>query len=243
MSDSAGQHGSEPVIYLFRHGETAWSITGQHTGRTDLPLTTQGEQQVRALAAQLRGIVFDRVFTSPRLRARRSCELCGLGPVARLEPDLAEWDYGAYEGLHSADIRVQRPDWNLFRDGCPAGESPTDISRRADRLIARLRRQPGKVALFSHGHFGRVLGVRWIDLPVAHGRHLLLDTASISILGCAEHNPEQPAIVVWNCSADLAGAPTRSPAGGTTGPDQCRALQRWENEGGRFIADSIVRLR
>ncbi len=198
MNVSDGPDGSRPTVYLLRHGETAWSITGQHTGRTDLPLTAQGEQQVRALAEQLHGIAFDHVITSPRLRAQRTCELCGLGPIAKIDADLAEWDYGDYEGLRTAEICAQRPDWNLFRDGCPAGESPAEIRGRADRLIDRLRGLRGTVALFSHGHFGRVLGARWIDLPVTHGQHLLLDTASICILGLEQHSAAEGAIVVWN---------------------------------------------
>lgn len=208
MNESSDQNSPEPTVYLFRHGETAWSITGQHTGRTDLPLTTQGEQQVRVLAGRLRGIAFSHVFTSPRLRAQRTCELCGLGPIAKLEPDLAEWDYGDYEGLRSADIRAQQPDWNLFRDGCPGGESPAEISSRADRLIARLRCLHGNVAVFSHGHFGRIFGARWIDLPVIHGQHLLLDTASVSILGFDHQSATEPAIVVWNSGAQLLTAST-----------------------------------
>src|SRR5688572_32078742 len=125
-------------LYLIRHGETAWSLSGQHTGRTDIPLTAQGEERVRELAECLRTVTFSRVFTSPRQRARRTCELVGLGAVAEIEPDLAEWDYGDYEGQRSIEIRKHRPDWNLFRDGCPHGESPTGVSDRADRLIARL---------------------------------------------------------------------------------------------------------
>jgi broad specificity phosphatase PhoE len=201
MSVEPALRGSRPGIYLFRHGETEWSVSGQHTGRTDLPLTAQGERQASGLAERLRGMVFSHVFTSPRLRARRTCELCGLGPSATIDADLAEWDYGAYEGLRSADILRGRPDWNLFRDGCPGGESPEQISRRADRLIARLRGLRGDVAIFSHGHFGRVFAVRWIDLPVVHGQQLLLDTASMSILGFEQQSVEAPAIVTWNNGA------------------------------------------
>ena len=166
-----------PRIYLIRHGETEWSLSGQHTGRTDIPLTARGEDEARELGQRLRDIQFARVLTSPRQRARRTCELAGLGPVAEIEPDLAEWDYGDYEGQRSADIRKARPDWNLFRDGCPRGEMPAQISDRADRLIARLRVLDGNVALFSHGHFGRVLAARWIGLPVSEGQHFLLPTA------------------------------------------------------------------
>src|SRR5471032_1786501 len=147
-------------IFLIRHGETAWSKSGQHTSRTDLPLNEQGEQEARTLVGRLREIKFSRVFTSPRQRARRTCELAGLGAKARIEPDLAEWDYGDYEGLRSIDIRKSHPDWGIFRDGCPGGESPAQVSARADRLLMGLRAMDGTIALFSHGHFGRVLAMR-----------------------------------------------------------------------------------
>jgi probable phosphoglycerate mutase len=151
------------VLYLIRHGETPWSLSGQHTGRTDIPLTSQGEQDVRTLAEALRRVKFSRSFTSPRQRARQTCELVGLDAVAEIEPDLVEWDYGDYEGQRSVDIRKHQPDWSLFRDGCPHGESPAGVADRADRLIAQLRTLQGNVAIFSHGHFGRVLAARWMD--------------------------------------------------------------------------------
>jgi broad specificity phosphatase PhoE len=184
-------------LYLIRHGETAWSISGQHTGRTDIPLTARGEQNARTLAEGLRAVRFNRVFTSPRQRARRTCELVGLNVGAQIEPDLAEWDYGDYEGKRSADIRKSRPDWNLFRDGCPQGESPVDVSDRADRLIAQVRALQGNIAVFSHGHFGRAMASRWIGLPVSQAQHFRLSTASISILGY-EQPTEDSAIVLWN---------------------------------------------
>jgi probable phosphoglycerate mutase len=164
-------------------------------------LTGQGEQDARKLGERLRDLTFSQVFTSPRQRARRTCELAGLGPVAKIEPDLAEWDYGDYEGQHSVDIRKARPDWNLFRDGCPRGEMPAQVSDRADRLIARLRALDGNVALFSHGHFGCVLAVRWIGLPVIEGQHFLLGTASLSLLGCEPSHPEVPVIERWNTAS------------------------------------------
>jgi broad specificity phosphatase PhoE len=191
-------------LYLFRHGETAWSLSGQHTSWTDIPLTEQGEQNARELGARIRSVKFDRVLTSPRQRARRTCELAGLGAAAEVEPDLAEWNYGDYEGQRSVEIRKARPDWNLFRDGCPNGESPAQISERADRLIARLRIREGNVAAFSHGHFGRVLAVRWIGLPVNEAEHFLLNTASLNILGYEHNVRENPAIVLWNSSANDA---------------------------------------
>ena len=185
-------------LYLVRHGETAWSLSGQHTGRTDLPLTEQGEQDARELAERLRGIKFSRVFTSPLQRARRTSELAALNRVAEIEPNLTEWNYGDYEGQLSADIRKTRPDWNVFRDGCPNGESPSQISKRADRLIAGLRTLDSDLAIFSHGHFGRVLAARWIGLPVEQAQHFLLSTASLSILGYGHNLAEEPAIVLWN---------------------------------------------
>ncbi len=185
-------------LYLMRHGETAWSLSGQHTGRTDIPLTEQGEQDARQLAERLHAVEFSRVFTSPLQRARRTCELAGLGEVAEIEPDLVEWDYGDYEGQRPADIRKSRPDWNVFRDGCPGGESPAQASERADRVIARLRTLEGNIALFSHGHFGRVLAARWIGLEIRQAQHLLLSTASVCILGHEHNKVEAPAIILWN---------------------------------------------
>ena len=190
-----------PRLYLIRHGETEWSRSGQHTGRTDILLTARGEERARELGQRLRNIQFGRVLTSPRQRARRTCELAGLGAAAEIEPDLTEWDYGDYEGQRSADIRMQRPDWNLFRDGCPRGETPAQISDRADRLIARLRVLDGKVALFSHGHFGRVLAARWIGLPVGEAQRFLLETASLSILDHEHNNVELPVIALWNAGS------------------------------------------
>ena len=185
-------------LYLVRHGETAWSLSSQHTGRTDIPLTEQGERDARELAERLRGVNFSRVFTSPRKRARRTCELVALNKVAEIEPDLAEWDYGDYEGQRAGDIRKGRPDWNVFRDGCPNGESPAQVSKRADRLIARLRMLEGDLAIFSHGHFGRALAARWIGLQIEQAQHFLLSTASLSILGYGHNVAEEPAFVLWN---------------------------------------------
>jgi broad specificity phosphatase PhoE len=186
-----------PVVYLARHGETAWSLSGQHTGRTDLPLTDRGERNARALGERLRGLTFSKVFTSPLLRATRTCELAGFGRAAEIDPDLVEWDYGQYEGRRTVDIHAERPDWQLFRDGCPGGESPDQIGARADRVIVRLRGVEGNVLVFSSGHFLRVLGARWLNLEAAAGRYLLLSTASLSALGY-EHNQAEPAIRLWN---------------------------------------------
>ena len=186
-----------PVIYLARHGETAWSLSGQHTGRTDLPLTERGERNARALGERLRGLTFAKVFTSPWKRAVRTCELAGFGAVAEIDPDLVEWDYGQYEGRRTAEIHMERPDWQLFRDGCPGGESPGQIGARADRVVGRVRAVKGDVLIFSSGHFLRVLAARWLGLDAAGGRYLLLGTASLSALGY-EHNLAEPAIRLWN---------------------------------------------
>ena len=150
------------VVYLARHGETPWTITGQHTGLTDLPLTGRGEEMARRLGERLNGRTFAQVLTSPLRRAVRTCELAGFGAIAEIDRDLVEWDYGEYEGRLSVDILAERPDWRLFRDGCPGGESPQQVADRADRVVRRLRRVTGDVLLFSSGHFLRVLAARWI---------------------------------------------------------------------------------
>jgi broad specificity phosphatase PhoE len=186
------------TLFLIRHGETEWSLSGRHTGRTDIPLTEQGEQDARKLGDRLRTTTFLHVFTSPLQRARRTCELAGLTPVADVEPDLAEWDYGDYEGLRSVEIRKARPDWTLFHDGCPRGEMPTQVSDRADRLIARLRLLDGNIALFSHAHFGCVLAVRWIGRPVIEGQHFTLGTASLSVFANEPDRHQVPVIVRLN---------------------------------------------
>jgi len=185
-------------LFLIRHGETVWTLSHQHTGRTDIALTTHGEAQAQALAPWLGRVTFAHVFTSPLQRAARTCAQAGLGEAAVHEPDLMEWDYGDYEGRLSTDIRKERPGWNTFIDGCPGGESPDDVAHRADRLIARLNRLTGNVALFSHGEFGAALAARWLELPVAVGAHLLLDTASLSILGENRSHPDLRALILWN---------------------------------------------
>jgi broad specificity phosphatase PhoE len=191
-----------PLVYLARHGETAWSRSGQHTGRTDLPLTERGEQQARALAERLRGLVFAKVLTSPSQRAVRTCELTGFGAGAETAPDLAEWDYGDYEGRRTAEILAERPDWQLFRDGAPGGESPEQIGGRADRAIAHIRAVHGNVLVVSSAHISRVFAARWLGLPAAGGRYLVLDTASLSILGY-EHNIGEPVIRLWNDTSHI----------------------------------------
>ena len=183
-----------PIVYLARHGETAWTLTGQHTGRTDLPLTEAGERNARRLGERLKGLTFAKVFTSPLKRAVRTCELAGFGAVAEVDVDLVEWDYGEYEGLTTAEIRAERPDWQLFRDGCPGGESPKQVAARADRVVSRLRAVQGDVLLFSSGHFIRVLAARWIGIePAVNARSFMLSTASLSALGY-ENDLSRPVI-------------------------------------------------
>jgi broad specificity phosphatase PhoE len=186
-----------PIVYLARHGETAWTLSGQHTGRTDLPLTERGERNARRLEERLRGVTFAKVFTSPLQRATRTCELAGFGAVAEIDRDLLEWNYGEYEGRLTADIHKERPDWQLFRDGCPGGESPNEVGTRADCAVNRMRGVKGNVLLFSSGHFLRVFAARWLGLDAAFGRYFLLSTASLSALGY-EHNLSDPVIRLWD---------------------------------------------
>ncbi len=186
-----------PVIYLARHGETAWSLSGQHTGLTDLPLTERGERNARSLGERLRGLTFAKVFTSPLQRALRTCELAGFGSRAEIEPALLEWNYGQYEGRRSAEILKERPGWQLFRDGCPGGEGPAQVGARADRVVSRLRGAQGDVLLFSSAHFLRVLAARWLGLETQAGRFFFLSTASLSALGY-EHDLTQPVIRLWD---------------------------------------------
>jgi len=186
-----------PVAYLARHGETAWTLSGQHTGHTDLPLTEAGERNAQRLGERLRAIKPVQVFTSPLQRVSRTCELAGFGSKAQVDRDLVEWDYGKYEGRTSVEIHAERPDWELFRDGCPGGESPAQVGARADRVVGRVRAVRGDVLLFSSGHFLRVLAARWIGLEAAGGRYLVLGTASLSTLGF-EHNLSEPVLRLWN---------------------------------------------
>lgn len=192
-----------PMIYLARHGETAWSLSGQHTGLTDLPLTDRGEQNARRLGERLKGLSFARIFSSPLQRASRTCELAGFGPAAENDADLVEWNYGRYEGLRTKEILAQSADWQLFRDGCPGGESVADAGARADRVVARLRAIDGNVLLFSSAHFLRVLTARWLGLAPFAGSYFILSTASLSILGY-EHSLQEPVIRLWNCAQHTA---------------------------------------
>jgi len=194
--------GTWPKIYLARHGQTEWSITGQHTGVTDLPLTAQGECNARQLGERLKGLRFAAVFTSPLQRARRTCELAGFGDQAAVDADMAEWNYGDYEGRTTSDIQKERPGWNLFRDGCPSGESAAQVGARADRVIARLRAVGGDALVFGHRHFLSVLAARWVGLPAKQGGVLLLSEASVSIIGY-NHTLADPVIQLWNESGTV----------------------------------------
>ena len=186
-----------PRLYAARHGETAWTISRRHTGLTDLPLTERGESNARRLGENLKGLSFAHVFTSPLQRASRTCELAGFGAVALVDADLVEWNYGEYDGTTSDEIHVRRPGWELFRDGCPGGETVADVAVRADRVVQRVRALDGDVLLFSSGHFLRVLAARWLGLEPGAGRFFLLGTAALSILGY-EHNLDEPVIRHWN---------------------------------------------
>lgn len=186
-----------PVVYLARHGETPWTVTGQHTGLTDLPLTERGEASARLLTERVSGLRFAQVFTSPLQRALRTCELAGFGSVAQVDRDLVEWDYGQYEGRTRAEVLAERPGWQVFRDGAPGGESPEQVAARADRVIRRIRAITGDVLIFSSGHFLRVLATRWMDIDIAHAACLALDTASFSALSY-EGSLSQPVIRLWN---------------------------------------------
>lgn len=186
-----------PMIYLARHGETAWSLSGQHTGLTDLPLTSHGEEEARQLGKRLAGLSFTKVFTSPLQRAAHTAELAGFGAVAEKDSDLVEWNYGKYDGLRTAEIHAQAPEWQLFRDGCPGGETPAQIGARADRVLDRVRAVPGDVLIFSSGHFLRVFAARFLGLEPAGGKFFTLSTASVSILGF-ENNLSQPVVRLWN---------------------------------------------
>lgn len=189
-----------PILYVVRHGETAWSKTGQHTGVSDIPLTPEGEAQAATLADRLGGLTFKAVFTSPLQRAHRTCELAGLAGSAQKDAALAEWDYGEYDGMTTAEIHKTRPDWNLFRDGCPGGETIEQVAARVDRFIAKVRGVGGDCVAFTSGHLSRVLCVRWLGLPPELGRCFLTGTASIGMLGY-EHSLDEPVVRMWNVAA------------------------------------------
>jgi len=186
-----------PKVYLVRHGETPWTISGQHTGRTDIALTERGERDAQTLSGRLQAMRFAAVLTSPLQRARRTCELAGFGAGAQADPDLTEWDYGAYEGRRTSDIRAERSGWRLFEDGCPGGETLAAVSARADRVIARARALGRDVLVFAHRDILRVLIARWVAWPALEARCLYLETASVSALGY-DHDIDEPVIRVLN---------------------------------------------
>jgi len=218
-------------LYLIRHGETEWSLSGRHTGHTDIPLSANGEDEARELGKRLRDISFDHVLTSPLKRAVQTCTLVGLDKTSENEPDLAEWDYGDYEGQRSLDILNGRPDWNVYQDGCPHGEMPAQVSDRADRFFARLRALTGNIALFSHGQFGCVLAARWIGLTVAEAQHFTLGTASLSIFAFDPHRPVVPVIELWNTVTRGILNPASFHPGNATMATGQQAIERRENHG------------
>ena len=189
-------------VFLIRHGETEWSLSGQHTGMTDIPLTENGRTMPRLLAPILAKVTFARIFTSPLKRARETCELAGLGERAEIDHDLVEWNYGDYEGLTTKEIHAKTPDWMLFRDGCPGGDGPEDVARRVDSVIGRVRAVEGDVALFAHGHVFRVFVARWIGLQATAGCHFILDTATVGVLS---YYRDVPAIKRWNAPVAVEG--------------------------------------
>ncbi len=224
-----------------RHGETAWSRSGQHTGRADIPLTRNGEAEARQLGERIQAIAFSHVFCSPLIRARQTCELAGLANDMLIDPDLTEWDNGDYEGKVHDEIIAIRPNWRLFRDGCPKGEEPADVLKRAARLVARFSAVDGDVAVFAHSHLGRVLASRWLGLAVEHAESFLLDTASVSILSFDREAGTPRSLMLWNSTPhNSLSLPSLQDAGSSTSVKQ-RALERWENEGGEVAATSIPR--
>ena len=207
-------------VFLIRHGETEWSLSGQHTGITDIPLTENGRTMPRLLAPILAKVTFARIFTSPLKRARETCELAGLGERAEIDHDLVEWNYGDYEGLTTKEIHAKTPDWMLFRDGCPGGDGPEDVARRVDSVIGRVRAVEGDVALFAHGHVFRVFAARWIGLPATAGCHFVLDTATVSVLS---YYRGVPTIKRWNAPVAVEGIQLASPlpSPSSSAADEC----------------------
>ncbi len=219
-------------IYLIRHGQTEWSLSGRCTGLTDIGLTGAGERESRTLAARLCGTVFSQVLVSPLQRARHTCELAGFGADVEVDHDLVEWDYGNYEGRYSADLHREHPGWSTFRDGCPGGESVQQVCDRADRVICGLRLLRGNIAVFSHAQFGRALAMRWLGMPMIQARHFVLDTASICILALAPGQPEVAIITLWNSPPGIAPDVPDGDAISASDRERKSAIQRWENEGG-----------
>lgn len=226
-------------LFVIRHGETEWSLTGQYTGRADIKLTENGKVEARKIADRIRDIEFAHVLVSPLERAQQTCEFAGLGKRARVDVDLIEWDNGDYEGQTPNEVRATRPSWNMFRDGCPDGEHPDQIASRVDRLIDSLKKLAGNVALFTHGHLGRALGARWIGLSIEHAQHFCLDTGSISILSY-EREQQEHTLSLWNSSPkELSGCAPKHSGSAQVQTDVAvtkrEAIEQWENEGGEVL--------
>jgi probable phosphoglycerate mutase len=228
-------------LFIMRHGETEWTLSGQHSGRAAISLTENGKAEAKAMGERIRDIEFSTILVSPLHRARQTCEWAGLSEHAKFDEDLAEWDNGGYEGRTTEEILAENPGWNLYHDGCPGGEQPMQVSQRVDRFIDSLKKLDGDIAIVSHGHLIRVLAARWLGLSVSFGQHLLLDTASISIL-CLEHDRwDQPAILLWNSSNRFNGHRRLPPSSDTQSEattNKQRSLERWENEGGDVLVAS-----
>ena len=192
-----------PKLYLARHGDTAWTDAGRHTGRTDVPLNGRGEERARQLGRWLRGVSFARVFTSPLARASKTCTLAGFGAGAVVDPDLLEWDYGKFEGRTTADVLKEWPGWEMFRDGCPGGESPDDVVARADRFIAKVQKIDGNALAFSSGHMIRMIAGRWCGLAPVDARPFFCSPASVGVLGFEHDRRDQPILRLWDCVGEL----------------------------------------
>lgn len=184
-------------IFLIRHGETEWSLNGKHTGKTDIPLTENGQKMAQQIQSFFKEKEIALTLTSPLKRARMTCELAGFGNTAKIDQDLLEWNYGEFEGLTSKEIQANFPDWNLFENGCPGGESPEQVKRRVDRVIEKIRDVNGNVILFAHGHILRTFAVRWLNLPISEGNHFILDPATLCVM---TYSKNEPAMKVWNAA-------------------------------------------
>lgn len=227
-------------IYLMRHGETAWSKSGRFTGRSDISLTQRGEAEARQLGERLHSLTFSHIFCSPLLRARQTCELAGLSSNLRIDDDLTEWDYGCFVSRTYSDIVDVHPRWNLFRDGCPNGESPAEITARVDCFLDRCSLLNGNIALFAHGHVGRVLAARWIGLDTQHAESLSLDTASVSILSNDRNNCVSRSLRLWNSMSGNLSVYNLYQVSRTAEEAKQRALERWENEGGEVVLPTLL---
>jgi len=192
-----------PQLFLVRHGDTEWTVARKHTGRTDIPLNAMGEKRAAQLGERLRGFSFTHVYTSPLQRASKTCELAGFGAKAEVDRDLVEWDYGRFEGMLTADIVKERPNWELFRDGCPGGESPGDVAARADRFVAKAQKSTGNVVAFSSGHTIRMITARWLKMSPETARVFFCRPASIGVLGFEHDRRDEPVLQLWDYITEL----------------------------------------